>query len=296
MVSFRRFSRIARVSERGEIFLVTAMNKPTPRAVIRENIPVAMRVKRCVLWKYVLRGIKWTKVPKQPNGLNASVTDPRTWSSFDTVFEAYRSGDFDGIGFVLGDGWCGYDSDGVIDKSHLALLDTYAEISPSGKGAHAIGRYDGDPLPSKNVRPFEMYFDKRFFCCTGDHIEGTPKTVNYRRKEFEQLASEIFPQTKKRYNERQGFTAADQFSDDDLLLLIAKSADNFFPLWKGDLTDYESHSEADLALIGKLLFYTNYDDERADRLFRLSDLMRPKWDENRGGETYGERTIRISYE
>ena len=28
-----------------------------------------------------------------------------------------------------------------------------------------------------------------------------------------------------------------------------------------------------------------------DRMFRVSDLFRPKWDDQRGSETYGERTI-----
>ncbi|MBK8753790.1 MAG: hypothetical protein IPL99_20025 [Candidatus Competibacteraceae bacterium] len=33
-----------------------------------------------------------------------------------------------------------------------------------------------------------------------------------------------------------------------------------------------------------------------DRLFRQSDLMRPKWDERRGEQTYGERTLAAAIE
>ena len=45
--------------------------------------------------------------------------------------------------------------------------------------------------------------------------------------------------------------------------------------------DYNSQSEADLALTGKLAFWTGCDTERMDKLFRRSKLFRPKWDEKR---------------
>ena len=38
-------------------------------------------------------------------------------------------------------------------------------------------------------------------------------------------------------------------------------------------------------------FWTGPDQERIDRLFRRSGLMRPKWDERHGAQSYGERTI-----
>ncbi len=46
-------------------------------------------------------------------------------------------------------------------------------------------------------------------------------------------------------------------------------------------------SEADLGLCGLLAFYT-WDDAQIDRLFRQSDLYRPKWDR----EDYARRTIK----
>ncbi|MBL8247994.1 MAG: DUF927 domain-containing protein, partial [Candidatus Competibacter sp.] len=51
------------------------------------------------------------------------------------------------------------------------------------------------------------------------------------------------------------------------------------------------HSAADLALLNLLAFWTGKDTARMDQLFRQSGLMRPKWDERRGEQTYGERTI-----
>jgi hypothetical protein len=40
-----------------------------------------------------------------------------------------------------------------------------------------------------------------------------------------------------------------------------------------------------------LLYWTDGDVRRADRLFRSSGLMRAKWDESRGPVTYGQRTL-----
>ena len=78
------------------------------------------------------------------------------------------------------------------------------------------------------------------------------------------------------------------------LLEKARDADNgdrFDALWRGDTAGYPSHSEADMALCNLLAFWTGGDRQRMDRLFRESGLMRDKWDEDRGADTYGERTI-----
>jgi putative DNA primase/helicase len=54
--------------------------------------------------------------------------------------------------------------------------------------------------------------------------------------------------------------------------------------------EYASQSEADLAFCCLLAFWTR-DPAQMDRLFRSTGLMRPKWEERRGSQTYGERTI-----
>ncbi|OOZ75387.1 hypothetical protein BOW50_11925 [Solemya velum gill symbiont] len=54
-----------------------------------------------VLTKPVLRDGKWTKPPLQPDGRYASATNPKTWSSFGEVKQAFDQGDFAAVGFVL---------------------------------------------------------------------------------------------------------------------------------------------------------------------------------------------------
>ena len=77
-------------------------------------------------------------------------------------------------------------------------------------------------------------------------------------------------------------------SDDEIIARIGND-----PQWNGDWEgSYPSHSEADLALCCKLAFWTGKDERRMDSLFRVSGLMRPKWDEKHGPLTYGEEAIR----
>lgn len=50
-----------------------------------------------------------------------------------------------------------------------------------------------------------------------------------------------------------------------------------------------------MALCGAIVYYTS-NPNQIDEVFRRSGLFRPKWDEMRGGQTYGERTIRFALE
>ncbi len=73
---------------------------------------------------------------------------------------------------------------------------------------------------------------------------------------------------------------------------IGKSKEKFNGLYYGgDITGYQSPSEADLALCGLLARHTQ-DPKQIDRIFRGSALFRGKWDKKYGdGSTYGSRTI-----
>lgn len=73
----------------------------------------------------------------------------------------------EGVGLIVAGGYCGVDLDDVIDeKGNLApfaaaivdRLDTYTEISPSGKGLHLI-LYCGDFLEAAKVAELEKYLN-----------------------------------------------------------------------------------------------------------------------------------------
>jgi putative DNA primase/helicase len=81
----------------------------------------------------------------------------------------------------------------------------------------------------------------------------------------------------------------------ELLSMIEKSEQGgkFKSLYySGDLGPRKDHSAADLALCNILAFWCGCDAALMDGIFRGSALMRSKWDEIRGNDTYGNRTLR----
>jgi hypothetical protein len=80
-----------------------------------------------------------------------------------------------------------------------------------------------------------------------------------------------------------------ELTDEEVIRLAkgARNAAKFEALWSGDVHGYASHSEADQALLGLLVFYTQ-DEEQLDRLYRHSDLCREKWTSR---PDYRRRTI-----
>jgi hypothetical protein len=139
----------------------------------------------------------------------------------------------------------------------------------------------------------ELYDRNRFFAVTGRKLDAAPADVRPAQPALDALYRELFDP-----DERQPPSLAPPLvalPDDAGLLSRADAARNgpkFRRLWGGDWSAYATHSEADLALCGLLAFWTGGDPYRMDRLFRQGGLMRPKWDERRGADTYGERTIR----
>jgi putative DNA primase/helicase len=259
-------------------------------------------------WDERERRGKLTKVPIQPeSGTFASATNPETWSDYETAVDAASS--FSGLGFVFTDDdpFVGVDLDKCRDPDtgspeewarDLVLdLDSYTEVSPSGTGFHIIieGR-----LPEGGSRSgVEMYETARFFTMTGDHVPGTPKTVEARQTELtEGHAEHVKDDFTKRWEKSTSDPSHSSRSDleDDELLEKARAAKNgakFDRLYSGSTRGYDSHSEADMALCSLLAFWTGGDSGQMDRLFRDSGLVRPKWDEVHfaDGSTYGEKTI-----
>ncbi|MGB2693552.1 MAG: AAA family ATPase [Dehalococcoidia bacterium] len=258
-----------------------------------------------VVYRIEQRNGKATKVPYQPDGQLASTTDPSTWL---TRQQARDAEGFAGTGFVFTeqDEYCGVDLDhcrdpetGQIEKWARAIindLNSYAEVSQSGEGVHIICRAKLPPgnrvKKLKDRRQVEVYDTGRYFVMTGQHLPNTPRDIHDRQAEIDALHERLF--AKREPEPRDGYEQAAQHTDDELIAKAqrAKNGEAFRRLWVGDRTGYESDSEADLALCRRLAFWTNRDAERIDRLYRRSGLLRPKWDEWRGNETYGERTMR----
>ena len=269
------------------------------------------RLARWLLWRAEQRNGKLTKVPCRADGTRASSTDPSTWMAFEQAAAVFERGGFSGIGFVFnGDGIIGVDLDHAIDDAGklepwaagiVRRLDSYTEVSPSGRGLHVIVRA-AMPAGGNRRGAVEIYASGRYFTMTGNRWEGTPPTMESRDAELAEVHAEhvAWPAARKERKTREGLPKATAeeaggFDDDALLdkARAAKNGDKFDALMRGDWTGYGSQSDADLALSGLLAFWTKRDGQRIDRLFRRSRLMRAKWDEphHSNGQTYGAWTI-----
>lgn len=172
--------------------------KPTPLAPNFDNLPGTLTAQPSwVLWSYALKDGKWTKIPKQPGGYNASTTNPTTWCTFASVRAAYHPDKFDGVGIVLtgkplvnGFYLIGMDFDhcltnGVLNdgpSKAVELLDTYSEVSPSGEGIRLFLLH-GKLIPACKTdkadgKSREIYSSGRYLTVTG-HTIGKAKEVRH---------------------------------------------------------------------------------------------------------------------
>lgn len=264
-----------------------------------------------------------TKVPYNPlTGRGAMANNPATWGTYEQALnyaseqaqaKGLQLGRECGIGFEFGNSpFAGIDLDHCIDdKGNLAdwaadivvTMNSYTEYSPSGKGLHII--FKGEILKALSdmgkqgvrVGNIELYYGAHYFTVT-EKTYGEIKPV----VEASECAQKVFrkyllKEPIKNLNTPTSRLISVEVSNNsksDLLEVMfsnPKNGDKIRRLYNGDITDYRSPSEADLALCNHLAFYTGGDSLEMDRLFRQSGLMRDKWDEPRGEKTYGEMTI-----
>lgn len=214
---------------------------------------------------YIARRIAYV----EETARKASSTKSTSWASFTTAVETYLQGGWNGIGFMFeGSGYTGGDVDHCIDPETDTIdqrgrrvidhLQSYTERSFSGDGIHTIIKASM-PDTGRRFGPVEFYSDGRFFAMTGQHIPGTPVTIEVRQEELSSLIKELDADWK----------VETRLKKDAALL----------KLWKGDTSAYDGDaSRADLALCSKLAVLCNRSKEQIDRLFRSSKLYRDKWE------------------
>src|SRR4030095_9315473 len=308
----------------------TAMSTKNPYRVLRpqpNKIPKELRkLKQWIVWRLERRKLegtvkeKATKVPYDPKtGRRASTKEPGTWSSFKHAMRAYRRDDYAGIGFIFSpdDPYCGIDLDNAVDADfnikdwaapYIDLFDSFAEISPSGTGVHVIvkGKMPGGGRKwGFNGHAIEAYDRHRYFAFTGFPLQpkgnnSGPPAIAERQEALSSFCRKIDRAKHKGQKTRAGRAVPRKWHplrhrlSDDEIITLARSTQNgakFGRLWDGSITGYPSKSEADAALCAMIAFYTGPNAERVDRIYRKSRLFRDKWDEMRGDETYGTRTI-----
>lgn len=259
-----------------------------------------------ICWKAVPDERSHSGIRKIPidakTGKAASSTGKDTWSDFDTAVSAASR--YSGIAFVFTDSpYFGVDLDDMPEDiedfknggssnriaEFVHTLKSYAEYSQSGNGIHIICRGSLPPGRRKSAK-YEMYETGRYFIMTGSLCGGYTDiadcTVSVKPLHEKYLGGGREPKPRV-----PAVSVALPVNEIIEKALNAKNGDKFARLYSGDISEYGSQSEADMALCNLLAFWTCCDGEKMDAIFRTSGLMREKWDRRQSGTTYGAITI-----
>jgi len=216
-------------------------------------------------------------------GGNADPTRANTWHTFQEALDASCE-KYPHVGFVLSadDPYTIIDLDDPYKKekdwtdeereAHASLnaaiigaFESYTEISQSGKGVHIIVK--GSIPKGVNRDTVEMYSTQRFMICTGNVMKDLPIV------DCQDLLTAMYSQMDLGDSSVELVELADN-GDDAGIMEMAMNADNaekFNSLCSGDFTEYPSQSEADLALMSIIAFYSE-SNEQCRRIFRMTAL------------------------
>lgn len=169
------------------------------------------------------------------------------------------------------------EEDGTIAPKAEAIVEVlggYAEYSVSGRGLHVIVRAELE----KGYRsgPIEVYPGARFFTMTGS-LYDEHSELRANQAAVDGLVRAIRPEKPRGAVATGGGRCYLPNSELIEKAMGARNGAKFSRLWEGDASDYPSHSEADLALLAMLLYWTDGDEDRARLLFEQSGLCREKW-------------------
>ena len=259
------------------------------------NIPIELKE----LNRWVLYRLYWDekrgKYDKKPfnarTGGFAQSNNPNTWCDYETAIGVVDL--YDGLGFMLGDGIFGVDIDGVelnapLVKEVLTTLNSYAEVSPSGKGIHVIclGKKPEGACRKAN---FECYDKGRFFTVTGNRI-GNYSTLKDCTEAIKPLHTKYLARQEKAFLTTPFRLGGGESLPDSEVIEKASRNEKFNQLYHYGSSSGDA-SKDDMALINMLIFWTGGNIAQMDRLYRNSSLMRDKWDRKQSGSTYGQITI-----
>lgn len=248
-------------------------------------------------------------------GTNDAYAD--TWVTYDTAIEAAQRMNVSGVGLKIPDGFFFLDIDhkdlqDPFVQTFLERFASYAELSPSGNGIHILGLCDMNRLPTEidaktgktkisreyymNNRNLglELYIGSctnRYATFTGNVVVDKPlcdctdailMTLGQEMKREEkkisqkQTSANVANYTKMMTNNnavgRQSVTEVI-----DALCRQANGAKFRKLFYDGDVGDYKSQSEADLALCSLIAYRVGNTPDLIDEIYRQSALMRDKW-------------------
>lgn len=278
------------------------------------------------LWKAERRGNnkRMNKIPiDAKTGGMASSTDRTTWSDYATAEKALEKYEADGISFFVEEPIMCLDVDeirGEIDQyltnpdelpenaeiktAKILTKNSYMERSMSGNGFHVFFIGDSDRTDTRKGH-YEIYRKARFIAMTGNSLnKGGDGLQQLSSVETKQLYNHYLGKEKQVNHDLVNNLKNLKVSTPDVQTVIdtIESMDDEAlakKLFHGvhDYTKPDGEpdgSRADLAFVNCIAKLCGYNPDIIDRVYRRSSLMRAKWDERRGAQTYGMDTIQKS--
>jgi putative DNA primase/helicase len=238
-------------------------------------------------------------------GQKVDINDPITWSSYELA--VMNRGQFDGIGIVLtkeDDLVCVDIDDCIINgelnplgREIIEQLDSYTEVSVSGRGVHVFCRADLGEFAGRRKGGVELYNYGRYIAVTGEHIVETPTRLVLRLHELRDLyRRHLMPErTSLEKSGRVYEQPLIQASDEEVLQRMyndPKLGSLYFEIYHGDISNVlgGDESRADTLLFNGLAFFSYGDVDQVKRLLLNSPRAQQrgtKWFRKiRGQESY----------
>ena len=249
------------------------------------------------------------------------ITNKMHYSNFEIACNCVKNNpDIEGIGFVFGydenkgHNYCGLDIDDCINeqgKIHpkalelIEMLDTYTEISRSGKGIHClfIAEKQGGICKNNNLdfcKCLELYDKGRYFALTGNIIRN--KDIEYRQEQCSRIYDMYFKhkEIKAPVITKKPESDLNKSYGNDYLNYIFEKDSKFQKYWNRQIT-ITDESSSDLSFIAKLAYWLDDNPELIKKWFYMSPYYMGKDDAHKKKahrKDYIDRTIKraINYQ
>lgn len=285
----------------------------------------SMRIWLC--WNFVEKDGRKTKMPCSAFGAATGTNqeNSHTWVTFEEAKAAAAKSHYNGVGFVIPEGWFFLDIDHKpLDDPYVVKMlerfDSYAEKSVSGEGIHIYGKCDLSKIPTERkkdkLKLHHKYYQKnpnngtelyiggltnRYAVFTENIIQDKPlkecheailTTLNKNMFKKANKTSKTSDETASRAVTTVKGTSVDANTVIQGLKR-QKNVKKFIRLFeKGDISGYISQSEADLALCNMIAFRAGPNPELIYEVFCQSKLYR----ENSKSDNYLKGTIEKAIE
>ena len=253
------------------------------------NTPETMR--KNALWCVWKMHQEKGKIPFSPvTGAPSQSNNSSTFADFEAAVSAYQTGNYDGFGIGIFNGFSAIDIDHCVSDGQLSdmakeivdIMDSYTEISPSGTGIRIIFtvsnfEYDKKKFYIHNQkRGLEIYVSgatNKFVTITGNVLKDAPVKDG----------NSTLPMVLKKYMQRPTSGIAPPTpvvaSDKDYLKIGLEKDKKLKAYWSGKrLLEDKSESENDMAFLSGLLYWTNGDKDAAIQAFLSSPYVSQKDD------------------